>query len=66
MCALPQIGCAKCTNCRAGRPHRCDKALSRDIRGNLGTYTEFVRIDAQETFRLPDSVRSKRELLLDL
>ena len=36
VCAMLQIGCAKCSNCRAGRPHRCDKALNRATPGNPG------------------------------
>ena len=65
VCAMPQIGCAKCSNCRAGRPHRCDKALNRATPGNPGAYSEFVRIGAQETFRLPDSVTFQEGALVE-
>jgi len=65
VCAMPQIGCAKCSNCKAGRPHLCDKALNSATPGNPGAYSELVRIGAQETFRLPDSVTFQEGALVE-
>ena len=36
VCAMPQIGCANCSDCIAGRPHRCSLALNRATPGNPG------------------------------
>ena len=65
VCAMPQIGCANCSDCIAGRPHRCSLALNRATPGNPGAYSEFIRIGAKETFRLPDSVTFQEGALVE-
>jgi (R,R)-butanediol dehydrogenase/meso-butanediol dehydrogenase/diacetyl reductase len=56
VCAMPQMGCAACPQCLAGRPHRCAQAINRGGHDNPGAYAEYTRIGAQETVRLPDNV----------
>jgi len=65
VCAMPQIGCANCSDCISGRPHRCSLALNRATPGNPGAYSEFIRIGAKETFRLPDSVTFQEGALVE-
>ena len=56
VCAMPQMGCATCPQCLAGRPHRCAQAINRGGHDNPGAYAEYTRVGARETLRLPDNV----------
>ena len=61
---MPQIGCANVRYCIAGRPHRCLCIEPRDPRKSR-CYSEFIRIGAKETFRLPDSVTFQEGALVE-
>ena len=65
VCAMPQIGCSLCADCHAGRPHRCSKNLNRASSGHPGAYSEYTRIGAQETFKLPDHLSFQEGALVE-
>jgi (R,R)-butanediol dehydrogenase/meso-butanediol dehydrogenase/diacetyl reductase len=56
VCALPLIGCAGCVACLADDPMGCGGARGVGTGGAPGAYAELVRVGAQETFRLPDTL----------
>ena len=65
VCAMPQIGCSYCSDCLAGRPHRCSKVLNRASPGHPGAYAEYTRIGAKETFKLPDNISFQEGALIE-
>lgn len=65
VCAMPQMGCAACPECLAGRPHRCPNATGRGGRDNPGAYSEYTRIGVQETVLLPESVSFAQGALVE-
>jgi len=56
VCAMPQLGCAACAACTAGKPHRCLNSKIRASAECPGAYAEYTRIGTQETLRLPSNV----------
>ena len=65
VCAMPQMGCAVCPECLAGRPHRCANARTRASQDNPGGYAEYTRIGARETLHLPESVSFQEGALVE-
>ncbi|MCH9675688.1 MAG: alcohol dehydrogenase catalytic domain-containing protein [Gammaproteobacteria bacterium] len=56
VCALPFIGCGRCTACLAGRVYRCTQVDTRATATLPGAFAEFTRVGAAETVRLPAGV----------
>jgi (R,R)-butanediol dehydrogenase / meso-butanediol dehydrogenase / diacetyl reductase len=54
--ALPIIGCGRCAPCVNGEPAHCVDADLVGVGGSPGAFAEFVRVDARETFALPESL----------
>ena len=65
VCAMPQMGCAICPDCLAGRPHRCPNVIGRGGQDNPGAYSEYTRIGARETLHLPENVSFQEGALVE-
>src|SRR6201986_2253533 len=58
------ITCGHCRNCRAGRRHLCRNTVGVGV-NRPGAFAEFLSIPADNTFKLPDSIRDDIASILD-
>ncbi len=54
--ALPLVGCGLCRWCRAGEPTHCATVDRIGVGGGAGAFAEYVRVAADQSVRLPESV----------
>jgi (R,R)-butanediol dehydrogenase/meso-butanediol dehydrogenase/diacetyl reductase len=65
VCALPYIGCGRCALCLSGDGIRCEKIQPTGLGVVPGAYAEFVKVGANETLRLPESVSYRAGALVE-
>jgi threonine 3-dehydrogenase len=58
------ITCGYCRNCRAGRRHLCRNTVGVGV-NRPGAFAEYLSIPADNTFKLPDSIRDDIASILD-
>src|ERR1700727_195873 len=58
------ITCGYCRNCRAGSRHLCRNTVGGGV-NRPGAFAEFLAIPADNTFKLPDSIRDDIASILD-
>src|ERR1700726_2353122 len=58
------ITCGFCRNCRAGRRHLCRNTVGVGV-NRPGAFAEYLAIPADNTFKLPDSIRDDIASILD-
>ena len=58
------ITCGYCRNCRAGRRHLCRNTIGVGV-NRPGAFAQYLSIPADNTFKLPDSIRDDIASILD-
>jgi (R,R)-butanediol dehydrogenase/meso-butanediol dehydrogenase/diacetyl reductase len=60
----PLISCGQCAPCRGGNAHVCEKlglvGIDRD-----GGFAEFVKVEAEKLFAIPDSLSDEQAALIE-
>ena len=65
VCSMPFISCGTCEKCLRGLPYECHKAQVIGFGQIPGAYAEYIRIGANETFRLPPEIDFRTGALIE-
>ena len=65
LCALPFIGCGKCSACFQGKPWQCATKQIIGLGEVTGGFAEYTRVHLNEAVRLPQSVSWKEGALVE-
>jgi (R,R)-butanediol dehydrogenase/meso-butanediol dehydrogenase/diacetyl reductase len=65
VCALPLIGCGRCAACVSGDASQCPSLQTTGLGQVPGAYAEYVRVGANEAFRLPESVDHRQGAMVE-